>query len=167
MKLKLFPTVIVVFIGILGGLGTFTFDYAEGLSYLSVDPAACANCHIMLPQYDAWQKSSHHAVAHCADCHLPAAFPGKYIAKSENGWSHSSAFTTQNFAEPIVIKEKNAEILQANCLRCHKDIVNQQMWSYTEAAPRCARCHERVGHGDPVGLGGPMGPNETSSTENP
>ena len=27
--------------------------------------------------------------ATCADCHLPAAFPAKYVAKAANGWSHS------------------------------------------------------------------------------
>ena len=71
--------------GVLLGVGGYTFHYAEGLSYLSTDPAACVNCHIMQPQYDSWQKSSHHAVASCVDCHLPHDFIGKYIAKAENG----------------------------------------------------------------------------------
>jgi hypothetical protein len=26
-------------------------------SYLSTDPRACVNCHVMNPQYDAWLKS--------------------------------------------------------------------------------------------------------------
>jgi cytochrome c nitrite reductase small subunit len=28
-------------------LGTYTFVYAKGHSYLTNDPGACANCHIM------------------------------------------------------------------------------------------------------------------------
>ena len=63
--------VAAVAVGVLGGLGLVTFHYAEGTSYLSADPAACVNCHIMRPQYDAWQKASHHAVATCVDCHDP------------------------------------------------------------------------------------------------
>ena len=59
---------------------------------------------------------------------------------------------------PIVIKAENAEILHQNCLRCHGDLVHDQAAVHTAGAPRCVRCHVAVGHGEPVGLGGPMGP---------
>ncbi|CAN5592782.1 hypothetical protein BH09PLA1_BH09PLA1_11250 [soil metagenome] len=42
---------IAMLIGICIGLGSFTFNYAEGLSYLSNNPRACVNCHIMNDQY--------------------------------------------------------------------------------------------------------------------
>ena len=88
------PAVLVaVFAGALAGLAVFTLDYGEGLSYFSTDPAACANCHIMQPQYDSWQKASHHTVATCVDCHLPHTFVAKYLAKAENGYYHSKGFT--------------------------------------------------------------------------
>ena len=45
------------------GLGLFTFQYADGLSYLSTDPAACANCHIMRETFDDWNRGEH---AHAA-----------------------------------------------------------------------------------------------------
>ena len=83
--------------GVLLGVGAYTFHFAEGFSYLSSDPAACANCHIMQSQFESWQKSSHHAVAKCVDCHLPHDFIGKYIAKAENGYHHSRGFTFQDF----------------------------------------------------------------------
>ena len=75
--------VLVLVLGTGAGLGSYTFQYAEGLSYFSKDPAACKNCHIMEPQFNSWQKSSHHTVATCVDCHLPHDFIGKYIAKAE------------------------------------------------------------------------------------
>ncbi len=50
-------------IGLAVGLGAYTFIYAKGYSYLTNNPAACANCHVMQAQYDAWMKSSHHSVA--------------------------------------------------------------------------------------------------------
>jgi cytochrome c nitrite reductase small subunit len=149
------------------GVGGMTFNYAEGFSYLSADPAVCANCHIMQPQYDSWQKASHHTVATCADCHLPPEFPGKYFAKAENGWNHSKAFTLQDFPEPIVITKKNADILHENCLRCHADLINDQATTSTEGAPRCVRCHVSVGHGEPVGLGGPMTSHENEGFKFP
>lgn len=144
-------------VGVLLGLGLFTFQHAEGLSYLSTDPAACANCHIMQTQYESWQKSSHHAVAKCVDCHLPHDFLGKYVAKAENGWHHSKGFTLQDFHEPIMIKPKNASILQANCLACHGDLVHELVGGVNGAPDevQCVHCHAGVGHGETTGLGGP------------
>jgi cytochrome c nitrite reductase small subunit len=34
-------------IGLAVGLGGCTFIYAKGYSYLTNNPAACANCHVM------------------------------------------------------------------------------------------------------------------------
>jgi len=149
--------VIGVMLGVLAGIGGFTFKYAEGLSYLSTDPKACVNCHIMQPQYDSWQKASHHGVAVCVDCHLPQDFIGKYIAKTENGYHHSKGFTFQDFHEPIMIGPKNSRILQDNCLRCHEDMVGDLVSGVNTDpdAVRCVHCHQSVGHGVPAGLGGP------------
>jgi cytochrome c nitrite reductase small subunit len=38
---------LAILIGALAGIGGYTFYYAKGLSYLSNDPRACVNCHIM------------------------------------------------------------------------------------------------------------------------
>lgn len=143
-------------IGVFAGVGSYTFHYGEGLSYFSADPASCANCHIMRPQYESWQKSSHHAVAACVDCHLPHGFWSKWLAKAENGWFHSKAFTTQDFHEPIMIKPKNAHILQESCLFCHEGLVHELLdgaraeWDSVQ----CVHCHLGVGHGPTAGLGG-------------
>lgn len=136
-------------VGLVLGLSLFTFDYAEGLSYFSTDPAACANCHIMNEQYDSWQKASHHTAAKCVDCHLPHQFVPKYLAKAENGYFHSKGFTFQDFHEPIMIKPKNAHILQENCLSCHADVVHELVAGATSErnAVRCVHCHISVGHG--------------------
>ena len=154
-KLRWLPALGVAAVGGLIGLGLVTFTYAEGASYLSKDPGACANCHIMQPQYDSWQKASHHTVATCAECHLPVEFPNNYVAKSINGWNHSKAFTLQDFPEPIRINAYNAEILQANCVRCHDGLTHAIDAGADGGAPDCVRCHSDVGHGEHVGLGGP------------
>lgn len=147
--------VIAVMVGVLLGLGGFTFHYGEGLSYFSQDPAACVNCHIMQPQYDSWQKASHHTVATCVDCHLPHDLIHKWLAKGENGFLHSKAFTFQDFPEPIFIRERNQRILDNNCLNCHSDLVHEILVGSTTDADviRCMHCHRSVGHGEPVGLG--------------
>ncbi len=160
------PGSVAIAAGILLGLGAFTFQYAEGLSYLSADPRACVNCHIMQPQYDSWQKSSHHAVAVCVDCHLPHDFIGKYLAKAENGYHHSKGFTFQDFQEPIMIKGKNARILQENCVACHADMTHDMLSAGggDRAAVECVHCHRAVGHGEAAGLGGPPRPGEIERT---
>lgn len=110
-------------IGVALGLGAFTFVYAKGASYLSTDPAVCANCHIMGEHYAAWQRSSHRAVAGCADCHMPHDLVGKYLAKASNGFWHSLAFTTGAFPDPLQIKPHNRAITEGACRDCHGDIV--------------------------------------------
>lgn len=135
--------------GVLLGVGTYTFWYAEGASYFSTDPRACMNCHIMREQFDSWQKASHHGVATCIDCHLPHDFLGKYVAKAENGFFHSKAFTLQDFPEPIRIGPKNARILMRNCIDCHRDLVDhlRQHGEFSDETDSCVRCHASVGHG--------------------
>lgn len=142
------------------GVGAFTMHFAEGFSYLSNNPAACANCHVMNDEFDSWRKGPHHSAATCNDCHVPPRFPAKYVAKAMNGFSHSKGFTLQPSApdepgatrfihEPIAIKAKNSQILQDNCLRCHGEFVHEVVRGSTWAddAIRCVHCHRSVGHG--------------------
>jgi len=54
-------------------------------------------------------------------------------------------FTLQTFAEPIRIRAVNAERLEANCLRCHAELVGEIHSVLAEMS--CVRCHAGVGHG--------------------
>jgi cytochrome c nitrite reductase small subunit len=148
---------LAVAIGAIVGIAGYTFVYAEGLSYMSSDPKVCANCHIMRAEYDSWQKSSHHHVAVCNDCHLPRDVVRQYVAKALNGFNHSKAYTLQNFAEPIAIKAFNAQIVQDNCLACHRPLVQDAVMARGPAEEAsCVHCHAGAGHGERAGLGGPI-----------
>jgi cytochrome c nitrite reductase small subunit len=158
--------ILAVLTGLAAGIGGFTFRYARGLSYFSTDPAACVNCHIMQPQYDAWRHSSHRTVAVCIDCHLPTSFVPKYLAKAENGIRHAARFTTQNFVEPIVVQPAGEAILQANCVRCHDPMVHELLvQSGPAAGMQCVHCHAGAGHVVRAGLGGPLRPREIALTQ--
>ncbi len=161
-------------IGLAAGLGAYAFVYANGASYLTTDPAACANCHVMAEHYAAWQRSSHHAVATCADCHMPHDFAGKWTAKATNGFWHSLAFTTGRFPDPLQIKPHNRAITEGTCRDCHAQVVDaiDPAEGSTDATIRtgvsglpvvtrpqihdgtvdmgdrasCIRCHTYVGH---------------------
>lgn len=133
-------------VGIPAGLALFTFIYADGASYMTNDPAACANCHVMQDHLDAWAKSSHHAAAVCNDCHTPEGFLGKYTTKASNGYHHSMAFTF-GFDEPIRITPRNRAITEAACRKCHADIVQAIDTTHAPGeALSCIRCHADVGH---------------------
>ena len=138
---------IAVLLGGGAGLGVYTFVYAEGGSYFSNDPSACANCHIMQSHYDAWSKSSHKAVAGCNDCHLPPNKAGKLFVKAKNGFNHTWAFTTGRFHEPIRITRANREVAERACRACHQDMVEMIDPTHGETERlSCIRCHWQVGH---------------------
>ena len=80
--LQLPAVLFATIVGVLAGVGAYTFVYARGYAYLQNDPRACANCHVMQEQYDGWLHSSHRNVATCNDCHTPHDFLGKYMTKA-------------------------------------------------------------------------------------
>ena len=139
--------VIFCLVGFAMGLGSYTFYYGKGYSYLTNDPRACVNCHVMRTQFESWKQSSHHAIAVCNDCHTPANFFGKYAIKALNGFEHSLAFTTQNFHEPIQIKPRSLRITVENCLNCHRALWNaSRVPEHSVSNKSCIHCHKAVGH---------------------
>jgi len=149
MRITRLHAVLGALVGLPLGIGAFTFGYAKGFSYLSTDPRACINCHVMNDVYDGWQKSGHRHVALCVDCHLPHAGLEKWLAKADEGFRHSTAFTLQNFKEPIEITPGDREIVLVNCARCHADLVEgiQHAGTADEATFDCLHCHAGAGHG--------------------
>lgn len=147
VRTTLLITIAVLF-GIAAGVGAYTFVYAKGGSYMTNDPAACANCHIMSDHYSAWLVGSHHSVAVCNDCHTPPGLIPKYMTKASNGFWHSFAFTTGRFPYPLRIKQHNYEVTEKACRKCHEAIVEaiDPMPADHDKALDCIRCHKSVGH---------------------
>jgi len=139
-----------VFVGTAIGLGGFTVSYSEATSYLGTKPETCTNCHVMKPQYEAWQKGGHANVAVCDDCHLPHGnMVKRYAAQMEDGIRHSTAFTTGNFPTNIEIRDSSREITDRACLSCHAGMTEQINTDRTTGETiSCSRCHASVGHDD-------------------
>lgn len=139
---------LAIALGAAGGIGAYTFIYARGASYMTNDPAACANCHVMQAHYDGWIKSSHRAVAVCNDCHTPPGVVPKYLTKASNGFWHSFAFTTGRFPDPLRIKPHNHEVTEQACRTCHSDTVVAMDGpsGHGQTPLSCVRCHASVGH---------------------
>ena len=145
--------VLAVLVGFAVGIGFYTFVYAKGSSYLTNDPRACANCHIMSDHFAGWVKSPHHGVASCNDCHTPHGLLGKYVTKASNGFWHSYGFTTGRFPEPIRIKPRNRAVTERACRHCHAEVTEAIAGPHRERPEdvgagglSCVKCHDSVGH---------------------
>ena len=136
-------------LGVIIGVGAYTFHYAGITNYFGNDPATCASCHAMQEQYDGWAQGPHHAVATCNDCHAPHDnVVHKYVNKAENGAWHSLKFTIQDYPENIKIRDHNRRVTEASCLHCHGDMVDDITHGPVQGgeAVSCIRCHDGVGH---------------------
>lgn len=135
-------------LGILAGLGLFTFGYARGFSYLTNDPKACVNCHVMREEYAGWLRSSHRKAAVCNDCHTRHALLPKLMTKVRNGFQHAWAFTTGEFPDNIQIQSWNRKVTEEACLHCHEAIASAitSVHRRDDRSFSCLRCHGDVGH---------------------
>jgi cytochrome c nitrite reductase small subunit len=156
-RVALHPTFLAALTGAVAGLaagvGGFTFFYARGASYLTNDPGACANCHVMHEQFDGWVKGSHRAVAVCNDCHTPPGLVAKYFTKGVNGFFHSFAFTTGRFPEHIRITERNRRVTESACRHCHAAVVAVIQGSTGRGPANCLACHPGAGHMESASFG--------------
>lgn len=153
-------TVAVFLIAVITGLGLFMSKEAELVSYMSDDPLACVNCHVMTPVYNSWMHSSHREWANCNDCHVPHnnVF-NKYYFKAKDGLFHASVFTLRAEPEVMFMRDESAEVVQNNCIRCHVQQVTQTKFDgwiedHTEnrTERKCWSCHQEVPHGSIHGL---------------
>ncbi|MDI1290422.1 MAG: cytochrome c nitrite reductase small subunit [bacterium] len=146
-----------ILVGAFGGAAGYTAHYAQAKSYLSDDPKACINCHIMNEQYNGWASSSHHDRATCNDCHVPHdSVISKYYVKAKHGYRHSKGFTFQDFHEPIQITKSSRDDVIQNCVRCHESMTHEIRLAVpangVEASDisggvDCIHCHASVAHG--------------------
>lgn len=89
-----------------GGSGFFMY-LLRAHTYLTDDPAACVNCHIMAFYYAIWMHGSHSRDATCNDCRVPHENAlKKWTFKGLDGMKHMPAFVTR--AEDEVITAQGA-----------------------------------------------------------
>lgn len=142
-------------LGILVGLFLFTLHIARATSYLSDNPSACVNCHVMAPYFATWEKGSHGRVASCNDCHIPQDnFVKKYLFKASDGFRHSFMFTFRLEPQVMRIKPMGKDVVQQNCIRCHNNQIHPISLRAISAQKiqengdgYCWDCHRETPHG--------------------
>lgn len=146
---------VILLMGIIIGLIISILHISNAPSYLSEDPRACINCHVMTLQYATWEHSSHRQWATCNDCHVPQDnIIRKYLFKAQDGFRHASIFTLKLEPQVIQIKEAGKAVVQENCLRCHIELVNPvsianvTYKNYKHGEGKlCWDCHRETPHG--------------------
>ncbi|HZH97590.1 MAG TPA: cytochrome c nitrite reductase small subunit, partial [Fimbriimonadaceae bacterium] len=135
--------------GLLGavvGGGYYVGRISHALSYLSDDPRACINCHIMEPMYVTWQHSSHARVT-CNECHVPQDnILKKYAFKANDGLRHSTLFTFGMERQVIQAIPASKKVIQENCIRCHANVMDAVTDVHKDFGRSCVECHREVPH---------------------
>lgn len=158
---KLFPTygmkvAALVVCGIIAGSGALFAYFLRVHTYLSDDPSACVNCHIMAPYYATWSHSSHGRDATCNDCHVPHEnVVKKWVFKGQDGLGHVAAFIAKGEPQVIQAHEASSQVIMDNCIRCHTQLTNEfvsagkidYMASLAGEGKACWDCHRDVPHG--------------------
>ena len=105
-------------------------------------PVFCAGCHVMEANFEAWSHAGAHRRKQCVDCHLPNENVAlHYIWKSLDGMKDVLLFYSGTASERIKLTSHGAEVLQANCIRCHSSTVVS-----IDPDRKCWECHRRLMH---------------------
>jgi len=145
---SIYLSIMVALVAVPFGSALYTFHYAQGASYLSADPNACMNCHVMREIFDDWSRGEHAHAATCNDCHVPRDFVGKWYTEAENGWNHSLAMTLGNVPPNITARPVSRQVALANCAQCHAPLLGDTLHGGSAETERldCLHCHRSIGH---------------------
>ena len=144
MKLlkKLNWKVLVLLIILGGAVGGFVAFGPPQLMAKTESPLFCNSCHVMESQFEAWFNVGAHRTIRCVDCHLPHEnMPAYYVWKSIDGMKDVLFFYSGRAPEHIRITAHGTKVLQANCIRCHDQLV-----SGMDHERQCWSCHRRISH---------------------
>ena len=130
-------------IALVAGAGTVAGAavFAPRLVEMSESPEFCAQCH--QNQNGDWLHSAHRRVK-CIDCHLPNdTIADHYVWKAIDGgkdlFLHITGMGDGNDTE---LTSHGRLVLQANCIRCHADMVSRM-----DTERSCTDCHRPIRHG--------------------
>ncbi|MEM1137088.1 MAG: cytochrome c nitrite reductase small subunit [Bacteroidota bacterium] len=146
---------VIILLGAVVGLAFYMVNAANVTSYLTDNPRACINCHVMTTEYITWNHSAHREVATCNDCHVPHENVLKqYAFKAKDGLYHATIYTLRAEPQAIIMHEAGREVVQNNCIRCHAgQVIDTKTTAFTASHTKdrldrtCWECHRETPHG--------------------
>ena len=146
----------IVLLGVIGGNGMLFLYVLRAHTYLSDDPAACVNCHIMAPYYATWFHSSHSRDATCNDCHVPHENAvKKWVFKGMDGMRHVAVYLAKGESQVLQAIPESSKVIMNNCIRCHTQLNTEfvktgridYMLAQVGEGKACWDCHRDIPHG--------------------
>ena len=148
---------IIGIVVLLAALGVFAW-VTDAPAYLQHEASTCNNCHVMDAQYENWYHAAHARYAVCTDCHLPHQnILSYYLYKGYSGMKDVLSFTFKTYPPAIRATTQTDRIIQANCIRCHADTVENIVYASRPTTSgqagqpfdrNCWDCHRSVAHGE-------------------
>jgi len=135
----------LISVGILGAIclsliGIFLFPL---MMEETSKPEFCGSCHVMDDEYQSWFQSGSHARILCVDCHLPHDNFVNYLTwKGLDGTKDVILFYSGMVSTHIDATSHARKTIQANCLRCHGDMVMR----LSASEQPCWHCHRSKFH---------------------
>lgn len=148
--------VALVACGVFTGCVALFLYLLRAQTYLTNEPSACVNCHVMAPYYTSWSHSSHGRDATCNDCHVPHKnFVGYWFFKATDGAHHVYKLVTHQERDAIIASDGTREVIMGNCVRCHRQLVTEAvkdgrsdyMMTKVGEGKACWDCHRMTPHG--------------------
>lgn len=128
-------------------MGVFVYA-SDASAYTGTGSATCNNCHVMDSMYESWYHAPHEQWTECVDCHLPHQNPAiYYIEKGRQGAHDVYVFSTGRTPALIRANENSREIIQDNCIRCHRETVETILMGAQSYDRECWECHRAAAHG--------------------
>lgn len=109
-------------------------------------PDFCGTCHVMEPQVDSYLHSGHREVAACRDCHLPHGLVEGAFYKAYSGAHDVAKTVLGTYETPVTISAHGKDVVQENCLRCHRDVTAEIGDTRRGGGMTCFDCHRFVPH---------------------
>jgi cytochrome c nitrite reductase small subunit len=133
---------------LLAALGVFAWA-TDAPAYLGHEAATCNNCHVMDAQYENWYHAAHERSAVCTDCHLPHQnILSYYLYKGYSGMKDVISFTFKTYPAALRATGQTDQIVQANCIRCHNDTIENIVAGPQPFDRYCWDCHRSAAHGE-------------------
>ena len=144
----------LIVLGVLVVLGAVAFFVMFGPPHLAeqfAEPEFCASCHVMEPQFAAFQQSRHRWLESCHDCHLPHGnVVSYYFWEGVVGARDLLYWNIGRIPEHITARERSRVWIDDNCRRCHSDVITG---THPEPDRMCWECHREAYHDFYVGRG--------------
>ncbi len=106
----------------------------------------CGSCHVMDPQVETYVHSAHRLNATCGDCHVPHHLVRGAFDKAWTGTVDLIGVIRNKDPYEIHASDHAKRVIQENCVRCHKGILEEIGDTMTDGGKACFDCHRNTPH---------------------